>query len=173
MQAYARSPYNVLNRGNEMADGLMIPGWTLIAVPIAYHVGVKIIQSWRGAEEHWVTSKDHKNLEEKRDAKCETCEATIAELKRIVVPREELKVIFDRIEKALDDRQKKTHRLRNTLNKIVQRQHLMHVMVVAIGTKVGADEAMDEAVRKYRELTNATPVPGLELSDDDDEVEPF
>lgn len=151
------------------SDGLMIPGWSLVAVPIFYHVGVKLIQSWRGAEEHWVTSKDHKNLEDKRDAKCVTCEKEIIELKKIIVPRNELEIIFEGIRSDLKDRKDKTHRLRNTLNKLVQRQHLMHVMVVAIASKVGADAAVEEAVRKAREMT-LTPPPG---EDEDEDVDPL
>lgn len=156
-----------------MADGnLMIPGWSLIAVPIVYHIGAKAIQSWRGVEKAFITADKHKDIEEKRDARCHGCEKDVAELKRIVMPRDELKIIFDKIEVALKERKDKTHRLRNTLNRIVSRQHLMHVMVVAIGTKVGADEAMEEAVRKHRELMSAE-TPLNNMDDEDDEVEPL
>lgn len=153
-----------------MADGnLMIPGWSLVAVPIVYHIAVKSIQSWRGVEKAFVTQKDHAYVEQRRDDKCRLCEGEIAELKAVIMPRKELEGIFEGIRNDLKERKEKTHKLRNTLNRLVARQHLMHVMVVAIGTKVGADEAMEEAVRKHREMTA-----GVQIHDEDDEeVEPF
>lgn len=155
-----------------MADSnLMIPGWTLVAVPVAYHVIVRAVQSWRGAEKHFVTSKDHLHLEQRRDDKCRVCEGEIADLKAVIMPRKELETIFEGIRNDLKERKDKTHKLRNSLNKIIHRQHLMHVMVVAIGTKIGADEAMEEAVRKYRELTALQESTNLQ-DDDDDEVDP-
>lgn len=147
---------------------LNVPGWSLVAVPVVYHLIVKGVKAWRGAEQHFVTKENHEHFERERNQKCDTCQKELNDLKAALVPRQELERIFKEINEKLDERKSKTHKLRGTLNKIVFRQHEMHLMVVAIGTKVGADQAMEEAVRKAREM-RLTPPDDVE----DDEVDPI